>query len=86
MVNKEIARQFNLLASLMELHGENAFKAKAYSNAYLVLRKWDEPLDQMIEAEINAIPGLGASVLKKIHEYLNEGQDRCARKIQGDHP
>jgi DNA polymerase (family X) len=86
MVNKEIARQFNLLANLMELHGENAFKTKAYANAYLVLRKWDEPLDQMIEAEIDAIPGIGSSVLTKIHEYLSTGKIAAVEKLKGITP
>lgn len=80
MVNKEIARQFNLLANLMELHGENAFKTKTYANAYLVLKKWDEPLDEMIEAEINAIPGIGAAVIAKIHEYLSTGKIEALEK------
>lgn len=86
MVNKDLARQFMLLANLMELHGENAFKAKAYANAYLVLRKWDEPLDQMIEAEIDSIPGLGSSVLKKVHEYLNEGKIDTLEKFKAITP
>ncbi len=86
MVNKEIARQFNLLANLMELHGENTFKTKAYANAYLILRKWDEPLDEMIEAEINAIPGIGASVIAKIHEYLAGGSIAALEKLKAITP
>ncbi len=74
MVNKEIARQFQLLASLMELHGENAFKTKAYANAYLVLRKWDRPLSGMALEEIEKIPGIGASVSSKIHELNTTGK------------
>jgi len=86
MVNKEIARQFNLLANLMELHGENAFKTKTYANAYLVLKKWDEPLDQMIEAEINTIPGIGASVIAKLHEYLSTGKIEAVEKLKAITP
>jgi len=86
MVNKEIARQFNLLANLMELHGENAFKSKAYANAYLVLRKWDEPFDTMIEAEIDAIPGIGSSVISKIHEYITSGKIEAVEKLKAITP
>jgi len=86
MVNKEIAQQFNLLANLMELHGENAFKTRAYSNAYLVLKKWDEPLDQMIEAEIDAIPGIGSSAIAKTKEYLSNGKIEALEKLKAITP
>ena len=74
MDNKTLAAQFNLLASLMELHGENAFKTKAYANAYLALRKLDKPVKDMTEAELDALPGIGSSVLAMIREYLATGQ------------
>jgi DNA polymerase (family 10) len=86
MVNKEIARQFNLLANLMELHGENTFKAKAYSNAFLVLKKWDEPLDQMIDAEIDSIPGMGSSAIAKTKEYLSSGKIEALEKLKSITP
>lgn len=73
MNNKQIASKFNLLASLMELYGENAFKTKAYSSAYLVIRKWDRPLAEMTVDEIGQIPGIGASVRDKIMELLATG-------------
>jgi len=86
MVNKEIARQFNLLANLMELHGENTFKTRAYSNAFLVFKKWDEPLDQMIEAEIDSIPGIASSVIAKTKEYLSSGKIEVLEKLKAITP
>ncbi len=86
MVNKEIARQFSLLASLLELHGENAFKTKAYSNAYLILRKWDIPLSTMSPSEIGAIPGIGSSVISKINELLSTGQMDALEKLKAKTP
>lgn len=86
MVNKEIARQFSLLASLMELHGENAFKTKTYANAYLALRKWDQPIAEMTEAEIEAIPGIGSSVSSKIHELNTTGHMDVLEKWKAKTP
>lgn len=86
MVNKEIARQFNLLASLMELHGENAFKTKAYANAYLALRKWDKPIASMRPEEIDAIPGIGHSVISKIKELLSTGSIEALEKLKEKTP
>jgi len=73
MENREIARQFALLANLMELHGENAFKAKAYSSAYLSIRKWDTPIEEMAVESIDTIPGVGQSVISKIKELITSG-------------
>ncbi len=73
MVNKEVASQFNLLAALMELHGENAFKTKSYLSAYQSLRKWDRPLTEMSQAEIAAIPGVGVSAAAKIRDLVTKG-------------
>jgi len=73
MVNKEVAASFNLLAALMELHGENPFKTKAYLSAYQSLRKWDRPLTDMSKEEIASIHGVGASSAAKIHELITKG-------------
>ncbi len=81
MVNKDIARQFNLLASLMELHGENAFKTKAYSSAYLSIRKWDTPIEEMAAEDIDKIPGIGSSVISKIRELLSTGRIDALEKL-----
>ena len=35
MTNKEIAKVFSDLATIMELHGENPFKIRSYSNTYI---------------------------------------------------
>lgn len=86
MVNKEIARQFNLLANLMELHGENAFKTKAYSSAYLILRKWEAPIIGMSKEEVDAMPGIGSSVTSKIHELIQTGKMEALEKLKAVTP
>lgn len=86
MVNKDIARQFNLLASLMELHGENAFKTKAYSSAYLSIRKWDTPIEEMAGEDIDKIPGIGSSVVSKIKELLSTGKIEVLEKLKEKTP
>ena len=86
MGNKDIARQFSLLASLMELHGENAFKTKAYSTAYLALRKTDAPIEKMTAQELDALPGVGASVITKIKELLETGKIDVLEKLKAKTP
>lgn len=74
MTNKEIARVFSDLASIMELHDENPFKIRSYENAYITLRKLDKPLSDMQRAEIDAIKGVGKAIGDKIEELLKTGQ------------
>ena len=74
MNNKEIARQFSLLAKLMELHGENAFKTRSYSSAYLTIRKYPEELQSMAPSDIEKIPGIGKAISSKTAELLSTGE------------
>ena len=70
MSNKEIASYFNQLAKIMELHGENKFKIRSYSSAYLTIRKLDQPLTEMDDAEIGSLKGVGKAISAKIKEVI----------------
>lgn len=74
MSNKEIAKVFQFLGDIMELHGENPFKIRSYQNAYLTLRKLERPLTEMGAAEISAIKGVGQAIAEKIRELLDTGK------------
>jgi len=74
MTNKDIARKFNMLAKLMELHDENPFKVKSYSSAYINIRKQPKSLISLDEAALNALPGIGKNTSSKIIELLNTGE------------
>lgn len=73
MTNKEIANAFNALADLMELHEDNEFKIKTYRNAYIALRKLDQPLSDMLPDELKQIKGIGPATSSKIQEMLQSG-------------
>lgn len=74
MTNKEIANQFSNLAKIMELHGENPYRFKSYSNVYIQLRKLQTPLTEMSEKEIEAVKGVGKGALSKIQEIISTGK------------
>lgn len=80
MTNKEIAAQFKLLGNLMELHGENSFKIRSYTNAYLNLRKLPQELASMSEDEISELPGVGKAISSKIVELLTTGELKNIKK------
>ena len=70
MHNYEIQDYFTLLAKLMDIHGENEFKIKAYSNAAYTLDKLTEPVSDMSPSELYATRGIGEAIGKKIQEIL----------------
>ncbi len=82
MTNKDIAKVFQFLGKIMELHDENPFKTRSYSNAYITIRKLPHPLSQMDITEINEIPGIGKAISEKIQELLTTGTLQTLEKYQ----
>ena len=74
MTNRDIARTFRDLAEIMELYEENPFKIKSYQNAYISLRKIEQPLAGLDAAELSAIPGVGKAISEKIVELVSTGK------------
>jgi len=74
MTNRDIARTFRDLAEIMELYEENPFKIKSYQNAYISLRKIEQPLAGLGAAELSAIPGVGKAISEKIVELVSTGK------------
>ncbi len=74
MDNYAIADQLNLLSRIMDIHGENAFKAKSYSSAAFTIEKFPKELAQLEHKNIFAIRGIGESVGAYIIEIINTGE------------
>ncbi|MCX8020226.1 MAG: helix-hairpin-helix domain-containing protein, partial [Chitinophagaceae bacterium] len=74
MDNFFIAEQLRYLAILMEIHGENPFKAKAYAQAAFQIEKLPVNVNELTEEQIFSIKGVGNSVAKKISELLKTGK------------
>ena len=73
MNNKEIAHRFSLLSKLMDIHGENNFKAKTYSVVAYKISQLTDDLQTFSEKEISKINGIGEAIAKKIMEILSTG-------------
>ncbi|MCB0632768.1 MAG: DNA polymerase/3'-5' exonuclease PolX [Lewinella sp.] len=82
MTNKEIAKTFQFLGNIMELHGENPYKIRSYQNAYINLRKLDRPLAEMSDEEIEALKGVGKAISGKIRELLDDGKMATLEKYR----
>ena len=73
MSNKEIASSFNLFAKLLELHGENPFKTRSYSNAYLTIRRLDKSVLEMSIEELSELRGVGKAIVDKLQAIKEHG-------------
>jgi DNA polymerase (family 10) len=74
MDNYALADQLSLLAKLMDIHGENAFKAKSYASAAFTLEKLPQPAASLAPAKLYALRGIGEGVGSKILELLQTGE------------
>ncbi len=73
MDNYEIADQLQLLSKLMDIHGENAFKAKSYASAAFTIEKFPQSLTDLPEEKIFNIRGIGEGVGAKVMEIIQHG-------------
>lgn len=73
MNNDDICDSLELSGKLLELHGENPFKIKAYSNAAFKLSKTRYNFENKTLADIESIEGIGKSIAAKIYEFMQKG-------------
>lgn len=74
MNNDEIAHNFTLLSKLMDIHGENSFKAKSYAAAAFSIDKVVTPFSEMPHNAIFSVKGIGESAGNRIIEMLQTGK------------
>lgn len=74
MNNYEIADHFSLLSKLMDIHGEDSFKAKSYGSTAFNIERLTTELATMSDGELFNTKGIGTSTGKKIKELLTTGK------------
>lgn len=74
MDNYAIADNFSLLAKLIDIHGDNSFKAKSYASAAFAIEKLPVQISTLPADKIPELRGIGASIAKKIIEQLQTGR------------
>lgn len=73
MNNDTIADNFSILSKLMDIHGDNSFKAKSYATAAFTIEKLPSQLSEMPIEKISTIRGIGASIAKNVIEQIQTG-------------
>ena len=67
--------------------GAQSFRARAYGRAVAVLRdEVGEALPAMTEAELVALPGVGATIARKIREYVDTGTIAKLERLRERYP
>jgi DNA polymerase (family 10) len=75
MKNFEIARQFDLMADLLEIKGENPFRIRAYRRAAQNLESLTEDVEILVgENRLDEVAGIGKDLAAKIAEYVQTGR------------
>ena len=74
MENKEIASVLKMVGQLMELHNEDKFKTRSYTNAAFQIGKYANPLRVLDDSELLTVPGIGKNLVPKIRELIDSGE------------
>jgi DNA polymerase (family 10) len=86
MDNYAIAEQLEMLAKLLDIHGDNAFKSKSYASAAFTLEKLPTEVASMPRGSISGLRGIGSSVAGKVIELLDTGSLGALQELVAQTP
>jgi len=90
MDNEEIARHFNRMASLMEVHGEDPFRLRSYRMAAEAIETWPTQMRKIVATEgaagLQEIPGVGKAIAAKIIELIDKGTFDAWERLTAETP
>jgi len=79
--NAEVADQLELLADLLEIEGEAAFRVLAYRRAATRVRETGGPVAQLaLDGKAKELPGIGATIQDKIVQIVDKGEIEALTK------
>src|SRR5262245_65724127 len=79
--NAEVADQLELLADLLEIEGQAAFRVLAYRRAASRVRETGTPVAQLaLDGTAKERPGIGATSQDKIVQIGDRGQHEATQK------
>lgn len=74
MDNKSIIKALRKVSALMELHGENPFKTRGYTNAVFTIERTETRLAELSQEELEGMEGIGKSLAKSIAALIETGE------------
>jgi DNA polymerase (family X) len=87
MTKSEITDILEEIAVLLELKGENPFKARAYTNGARVLDSYEGDIEQLVaENRLGELAGIGDALQQKITEMVKTGRLEYYEKLRASIP
>ncbi|MCP4640155.1 MAG: DNA polymerase/3'-5' exonuclease PolX [bacterium] len=87
MDNKDIAAVLEEIATLLELSGENPFKARSYTTVARRIEQLDERVDTLVaEKRLRDIKGVGDALEQKIDELVTTGALEYHQELRATFP
>ncbi|MEZ5015519.1 MAG: PHP domain-containing protein [Flavipsychrobacter sp.] len=86
MTNHQISDHFSLLSKLMDIHGEDSFRAKSYGVAAYNIDKLPKEATDMDDAELFSQRGIGNGTGQKIRELIETGKMEALEDILAKTP
>lgn len=86
MDNRSLADVFTLFAKLLDIHGDNSFRAKSYSSAAFTIDRFPDPIHQLPREKVSTIKGIGPSTAQKIFELLDTGKIQALEDLIAQTP
>src|SRR3954468_15185877 len=87
MDNNAVSAALEEIAMLLELKGENPFKARAYSTAARTVRALEEEVEKLVkESRLRGIPGIGDSIREKVTELVTKGKLPYLQELRAAFP
>lgn len=86
MTNKEIAKLLKLTAALLEIHDENQFKVRTYTNAVFNIEKQEDQLIGKSIEELEALDGIGKGLARSITQIFDSGTFELLEELKSATP
>ena len=86
-VNQGLADLFRSIATLLEAHGHNRYRVRAYQHGAETVRGLDEDISAIAtRGELRQLPGIGKELAAKIEEFLATGRIRTYDELSSPLP
>lgn len=86
-VDKKLVKILRNIAILLQIKGENVFKANAYANAADIIESMQLDVRDLVrQGKLAEIKGFGEALVKKITEYVETGKISFYEKLTSEIP
>jgi DNA polymerase (family 10) len=87
MEKKEVVRLLEEIADILELRGENPFKARSYRAAARTLEGYSGDFEALVYGgKLGKLKGFGEGITKKVTEYVSTGRMTYSEEIREGFP